>query len=106
MKQLLLLTLILISQGAQSGYQVNEIDRYKAIYTQLIKQNISTPKCTIKIKGYKEKSDMKIYSVQAMKGSSSDCEKILKAVMKVNTFPLPSDESTSDKLIETTLYIE
>ncbi|WP_253825356.1 hypothetical protein [Vibrio sp. 03-59-1] len=49
---------------------------------------------------------MKIYSVQAMKGSSSDCEKILKAVMKVNTFPLPSDESTSDKLIETTLYIE
>ncbi|MEZ8269924.1 cell envelope integrity protein TolA [Vibrio splendidus] len=106
MKKGLTLALIIISQSAMSSYKIDEIDRYKAIYSHMIKKNISNPKCTIKIKGYKEKNSMKVYSIEAIKGSQSDCEEVLQAVVKTKEFPLPKNESLSNKLLETIIYID
>jgi membrane protein involved in colicin uptake len=106
MKKKLILTLMFISHAAISSQENSEISRYKAIYNQLIKQQIQKPKCKIKIKGYKEQNDMKVYSMEALEGLKSDCEKVLKAVAKTEKFPLPKNEDLSNKLLETTIYID
>ncbi len=90
----------------------SELDRYGAIYTQMIQEKLliddsfKGKTCQINIRLVSTGKDAMVSRVSSVSGDNSVCAAAKRAVTQVGTFPLPSDKDVADKLKNINLTVE
>lgn len=86
------------NMSARSQYVTSEVDRYAAIYIQLIQQNLLLDdtfigrECRINLQLTPTGKDAFVRDVKVLNGDGALCRAAQSAIAKVGTFPLPEDE--------------
>jgi colicin import membrane protein len=86
------------NNSARSQFVSSEVDRFGAIYMQLIKQNLLLEdsfrgkSCRVNLKLIPTGSGAIVGSLSVLDGNSALCAATQRAVAKVGTFPLPKDD--------------
>lgn len=97
------------NSSAKQQHIDDEVNRYGAIYTQMIQQNLLTDEayrgksCRVKIK---LASSGLLLSVTTLSGDAQVCRAAKTAVTKVNVFPMPTDGDVVTKLTNINLTVE
>lgn len=97
------------NSSAKQQHIDDEVNRYAAIYTQMIKQNLLVDEtyigksCRVKIK---LASSGLLLSVTTLSGDTQVCRAAKTAVTKVNVFPMPADGDVVTKLTNIHLTVE
>ncbi|WP_375322780.1 cell envelope integrity protein TolA [Aliivibrio logei] len=97
------------NSSAKQQYIDDEVNRYGAIYTQMIQQNLLVDEayvgksCRVKIK---LASSGLLLSVTTLNGDAQVCRAAKTAVTKVNVFPMPTDGDVVTKLTNINLTVE
>ncbi|KLN63153.1 cell envelope integrity protein TolA [Vibrio sp. VPAP30] len=90
--------------SARSSHVASEADRYGAIYTQLIQQNLLLEdsfrgkSCRVNLRLIPTGADAILGSLSVLDGDSRLCAATKRAVAKVNSFPLPKDQDIVSKI--------
>ena len=97
------------NRSAKDKHIDDEVNRYGAIYTQMIQQNLLIDEayigksCRVKIK---LASSGLLLSVTTLSGDAQVCRSAKTAVTKVNVFPMPTDGDVVAKLTNINLTVE
>lgn len=90
--------------SARSSHVASEADRYGAIYTQLIQQNLLLEdsfrgkSCRVNLRLIPTGADAILGNLSVLGGDSRLCAATKRAVAQVNSFPLPKDPAVVDKV--------
>ncbi|KJY83177.1 biopolymer transporter TolR [Vibrio galatheae] len=97
--------------SARSSHVASETDRYGAIYTQLIQQNLLLEdsfrgkSCRVNLRLIPTGSDAIVGNLAVLDGDSRLCAATKRAVAQVNSFPLPKDPDVVNKLKDINLTV-
>ena len=97
------------NSSAKQQHIDDELNRYSAIYTQMIQQNLLTDEayigksCRVKIK---LASSGLLLSVTTLSGDAQVCRAAKTAVTKVNVFPMSNDADIAAKLTNINLTVQ
>lgn len=92
------------NSAAKQRHIASEIDRYGAIYTQLIQNNLLMEdafrgkSCKVSLRLLPTGSGAILSDVSVIQGDSRLCSATKRAVAQVNSFPLPADKDIVDEL--------
>lgn len=90
--------------SARSSHVASEADRYGAIYTQLIQQNLLLEdsfrgkSCRVNLRLIPTGADAIVGNLSVLDGDSRLCAATKRAVAQVNSFPLPKDPDVVSKI--------
>ncbi|MGY5537735.1 cell envelope integrity protein TolA [Vibrio brasiliensis] len=90
--------------SARSSHVANEAQRYGAIYTQLIQQNLLLEdsfrgkSCRVNLRLIPTGADAILGNLSVLGGDSRLCAATKRAVAQVNSFPLPKDPDIIEKV--------
>ena len=90
--------------SARSSHVSSEADRYGAIYTQLIQQNLLLEdsfrgkSCRVNLRLIPTGADAIVGNLSVLDGDSRLCAATKRAVAQVNSFPLPKDPDVVNKI--------
>ncbi|MEH0742358.1 cell envelope integrity protein TolA [Vibrio cholerae] len=99
------------NSSARSRHVASEADRYGAIYTQLIQQNLLLEdsfrgkSCLVNLRLIPTGSGAIVGNLSVREGDSRLCAATKSAVAKVGTFPLPTDQDIVNKLKDINLRV-
>ncbi len=90
--------------SARSSHVASEADRYGAIYTQLIQQNLLLEdsfrgkSCRVNLRLIPTGADAIVGNLSVLDGDSRLCAATKRAVAQVNSFPLPKDPDVVNRI--------
>jgi colicin import membrane protein len=93
-----------LNSNARSSFVATEADRYGAIYTQLIQQNLLLEdsfrgkSCKVNLRLIPTGADAIVGNLSVLEGDSRLCAATKRAVAQVASFPLPSDPDVVNKV--------
>ena len=97
--------------SAKQRFIESEIDRYGAIYTQLIQNNLLVEdaylgkSCRVNLQLLPTGNSAILKSVKVLNGDSRLCAASTRAVTKVGNFPLPTDKDVIEELKDINLTV-
>lgn len=100
------------NQSAMNKAIASEMDRYGAIYTQLIQQNLRLDEsfkgksCQVNLNLIPTGAGAIAGNVKVLGGSQAVCAATLSAIAQVSSFPLPKDPKVVDELKHINLTVE
>lgn len=98
--------------SARQKYIASELDRYGAIYKQMIQEKLLTEdsfrgkSCKINIRLVQTGSDAIVSKVTAIDGESAVCSAAKRAIAQVGNFPMPKEQDVADQLKNINLVVD
>lgn len=98
--------------SARQKYIASELDRYGAIYKQMIQEKLLTEdsfrgkSCKINIRLVQTGSDAIVSKVTAIDGESAVCSAAKRAIAQVGNFPMPKEQDAADQLKNINLVVD
>ncbi|WED22774.1 cell envelope integrity protein TolA [Vibrio sp. JC009] len=92
------------NMSAKERHVVSETDRYGAIYTQLIQNNLLVEEsfkgktCRVNLRLLPTGTDMILSDVKVLEGDTRLCSATKRAVAQVGSFPLPKESDVVEKV--------
>ncbi|WP_231897876.1 cell envelope integrity protein TolA [Vibrio tapetis] len=100
------------NSSAKQQFVTDEVQRYGAIYTQLIQSRLLKDdsflgkSCKINMRMLHTGSDALVNSVKVLEGDKRVCAATKSAIAQVGSFPVPKDRDVAEKLKDINLLVE